>query len=72
MLSALLCSYTSGDASESDLDSTGSRTELDTHANMPVVGKHVLAIEDLGITVDVTPFTPDYPAMQAKMVDAAI
>lgn len=49
-----------------------SRTELDTHANMPVVGRHALIIDDLDEEVSVSPFTPDYPAMKAKMVDAAV
>lgn len=49
-----------------------SRTDLDTHANMPVVGKNVLILEESGETVDVNPFTPDYPSMRAKLVDAAI
>lgn len=45
---------------------------MDSHANMPVVGRHALVIDDLGTTVDVTPFSPDYQAMQVKMVDAAV
>jgi hypothetical protein len=49
-----------------------SRTELDTHANMPVVGRNCLIVADTGETVDVNPFTPDYQAMKAKVVDAAI
>ena len=49
-----------------------SRTELDSHANMPVVGRHALVIADTGKTVSVCPFTPDYQALNVKMVDAAI
>ena len=49
-----------------------SRTELDSHANMPVVGRHALVIADTGKTVSVCPFTPDYQALNVKMVDAAV
>ena len=49
-----------------------SRTELDSHANMPVVGKYAYVIADTGKTVDVNPFTPDYDPIQVKLVDAAI
>jgi hypothetical protein len=49
-----------------------SRTELDSHANMPVVGRNALIVADLETIVDVSPFSPDYPTMKAKMVDAAI
>jgi hypothetical protein len=49
-----------------------SRTELDSHANMPVVGRNALIVADLETTVDVSPFSPDYPSMKAKMVDAAL
>ena len=49
-----------------------SRTGLDSHANMPVVGKNALIIEDLGIKVDVSPFSPDYPALETKLVDAVV
>ena len=35
-------------------------TELDSHANMLVVGKHAYIIAETGKKVDVSPFTPDY------------
>ena len=62
------------DVNETDDDgkSRGSRTELDTHANMPVVGKHSYVVCDSGRTVDVSPYTPDYPSMSLKVVDAAV
>jgi hypothetical protein len=47
-----------------------SRTELDSHANMAVVGKHVLS--EYGKTVDVSPFSPHYPPATAPLVDAAL
>jgi hypothetical protein len=49
-----------------------SRTELDSHANMPVVGRNAYVISDTGKVADVSPFTPDYKSMQIKVVDAAV
>ena len=37
-----------------------SRTELDSHANMPVIGINTYILSKIGETVDVAPFTPDY------------
>ena len=51
----------------------GSRTELDSHANMPVVGKYCHVIQKTGKTVDVNPFTPAYdPLRGVPLVDAAL
>ena len=47
-----------------------SRTELDSHANMPVVGRNAYVLADTGKTVDVSPYTPDYKPVQVKVVDA--
>ena len=49
-----------------------SRTELDSHANMPVVGQNAYIISDTGRIADVNPFTPDYDSMQISIVDAAV
>jgi hypothetical protein len=49
-----------------------SRTELDTHANMPVVGQNAYILAESGKTVDVSPYTPDYQSMTVPMVDAAV
>jgi len=49
-----------------------SRTELDSHANMPVVGQNAYIISDTGRIADVNPFTPDYDSMHVSIVDAAI
>jgi hypothetical protein len=70
MIAAAMCSYT-GINMNSDNNYT-SRLELDSHANMPVVGCEALVIDDLGINVDVCPFSPDYPAMKVKLVDAVL
>jgi hypothetical protein len=55
------------------IDDEKSRTELDSHANMVVVGRHALIISNTGRTAEVSPFTPDYEALQkVPIVDAAI
>ena len=45
-------------------------TKLDSHANMPVVGKHAYIIAETGKKVDVSPFTPDYKPLTVPLVDA--
>jgi hypothetical protein len=54
-----------------DIDK-GSRTKLDSHANMLVVGRHAYIKWDTGRVADVSPFTPDYALMQLQIVDAAV
>ena len=50
-----------------------SRTELDSHANMAVVGSCAYIIGDTGRTVEVNPFTPQYESLKdVKVVDAAL
>ena len=49
-----------------------SRTELDSHPNMPVVGKHAYIIAKTGKKVDVSPFTPDYQPLTVPLVDATV
>ena len=50
-----------------------SRTELDSHANMVVVGRNAVVIQESGDTVDVRPFSPDYQALKKmQVVDAAV
>ena len=48
------------------------RTELDSHANMLVVGQHAYILAELGTYVGVSPFTPHYKALRAPIVDAAV
>ena len=43
-----------------DMDESTTHTDLDSHANMPVVGRHSVVVQDTGRSVDVNPFTPDY------------
>ena len=47
-------------------------TELDSHANMPVVGKHAYIIVETGKKVDVSPSTPDYQPLTVPLVDAMV
>ena len=49
-----------------------SHTELDSHVNMPVVGKHAYIIAETGKKVDVSPFTPDYELLTIPLVDATV
>ena len=49
-----------------------SHTELDSHANMPVVGKHGYIIAETGKKVDVSPFMPDYQPLTVPLVDAMV
>ena len=46
--------------------------ELDSPANMPVVGKHAYIIAETGKKVDVSPFTPDYKLLIVPLVDATV
>ena len=58
---------------EVDVEIDGeSRTELDSHANMPVVGREALVLEQSGKTVEVSPFTPDYKPIKVEVVNAMI
>ena len=65
-----------GGASDSDNSNDGydqgSRTELDSHANMPVVGRYAYIIAEVGKSVEVSPFSPEYEPINVPMVDAAI
>ena len=49
-----------------------SRTELDSHANMPVIGRNAYILSKIGETVDVAPSTPDYKPISGELVDAAL
>ena len=49
-----------------------SRTELDSHANMLVVGKGALVVKQSGKTVEVSPFTPDYQPIKVEVVNTVV
>ena len=68
-------SYVAGvdDASTKEAEKNeGSRTELDTHANMPVLGIHYYVIAQVGNTATVQPYRPDYEPMDIPLVHTAI
>jgi hypothetical protein len=73
---SLLATVMASDVDDVDDDcmeaGESSQTELDSHANMPVVGRHAYVISDTGQIADVNPFTPDYDSMQVPIVDAAV
>jgi hypothetical protein len=71
LLTALIADVDVNDDYDCDNDEP-TRTELDSHANMPVVGRNAYIISDTGRVAEVNPFTPDYNAMQVPIVDAAI
>ena len=49
------------------------RTDLDSHANMVVIGKHAEILNVSGRTADVSPFSPEYESMKrVPIVDAII
>jgi len=48
------------------------RTELDSHANMSVVGNNAVVVNDSGKTVEVNSFTPDYKAKTVRILDAVV
>ena len=49
-----------------------SRTDLDSPANMPVIGAGALVIAETGKTCEVSPYTPNYPPMKVPLVDAVV
>ena len=49
-----------------------SHMELDSNANMPVVGKHAYIIAETGKKIDVSPFTPDYQPLTVPLVNATV
>ena len=55
-----------------DGDGTFSRTDLDSHANMPVVGRGALVLVEHNRTCEVSPYSPDYEPKKVPLVDAAV
>ena len=55
-----------------DMEEKESRTELDSHANTPVVGRNAYIISDMGRIADLNPFTLGYDSMRISIVDAAV
>ena len=52
------------DSVDMEVQDKESRTELDSHANMCVVGECALVLSNTGKKADVSPFAPDYDALQ--------
>ena len=48
------------------------RTELDSHANIPVIGCNARVIATSDKTCDVRAFSPDISPLKVKIVDAAV
>jgi len=71
LISVLVSDVAVGDSIQS-VNNKISRTELDSHANMPVMGRDALVVSDTGRAMEVNPFTPDYDAIRVKLVDAAL
>jgi hypothetical protein len=49
-----------------------SRTDLDSYANMPVVGSGAHVLVDHNRTCGVSPYSSDYEPMQVPLVDASV
>ena len=49
-----------------------SGTELDSHANMPVIGRNAYILSKIAKTLDEAPLTHDYKNISVKLVDAAL
>ena len=55
-----------------DVMPTDSRTELDSHANMVVIGCHAYILSTSDKMVEVNAFTPEHATIKASLVDAAL
>ena len=49
-----------------------SRTEFDSHANMPVIGRNAYILSTIGETLDVAPVSQVYKHISAELVDVAL
>ena len=59
--------------SQEDEEENVSRTELDSHANMAVMGKHCTIVGDSGKTAKVNAFSPECNILEnVKIVDVAL
>eukprot|EP00957_Ditylum_brightwellii_P131546 10033129-Ditylum_brightwellii.AAC.1 len=54
------------------VNSEMSRTELDSHANMPCMDREALVVSDTGKVMEVNPFMPNYDAIELRLVDAVL
>ena len=75
ILHSLQLSSVSKDAMDDTLDNVEevlSTTELDSHANMTVVGLDAYVISETGRTAVVQPYSPDYDTKDIPIVHAAV
>lgn len=74
MCGRVSASYSMGGISSTNVGRavSSSRTELDSHANMIVVGRNAFVVNETGKTVDVHAFSPDHPALTLKLIDAVV
>ena len=72
LMSTMMVSAIDVSEEVNDTEEEESRTDLDSHANMPVVGRNAYIISDMGRIADVNSFTPDYASMRISIVDAAV
>ena len=72
-LCALICDSTLESDFDVDQNQHVSKTELDSHANMAVGGKHCTVISDSGKTARVKAFSPDCDTLEnVRIVDIAL
>ena len=57
---------------ENDEMNIESRMELDSHANMAVIGRHAHILSTSDRMVEVNAFTPEHATIKAPLVDAAL
>jgi hypothetical protein len=55
-----------------DGDGPFSRTDLDSHVNMPVFRQGALVLVKHNRTCEVSPYSPDYEPRKVPLVDAAV
>jgi hypothetical protein len=60
------------DSSETIDNDCHSRTELDSHANMVVVGKNAMVLNTTGRLATVRAFSPEHEPIEVSIVDAAV
>ena len=69
--SIIITSLSDGDMHDDD-SQAATRTDLDTHANMLVAGKHAYILAESGKTATVRAFSPDMDAIESAIVDCAV
>ena len=72
VINIILSSMDANDVSMSDTEVQKSRTELDSHANMPVVGSESFIISHTGKTTEEHPYSPEYEVKIIPIVHAAV